>query len=204
MSAPADPRDAGATVSPWRGTGPEIVIAVASIIVAAVAGYLMASWAGLSVAVTVAAAAAMVMLRFLLPALAPDEAIASKMAWRTAATISRIIVQSSIDRLPGSCCSTVTRTSFGNNRAQVAKTTAGFGKLKLAIGGALTAFAGEKMLAGLTSILMKAQDLSHELTQIKKLGGKSVCPDPSLGTEPVGCSNPASLSPYLIGIVQEK
>jgi hypothetical protein len=73
MSAPADPRDAGATVSPWRGTGPEIVIAVASIIVAAAAGYLMASWAGLSVAVTVAAAAAMVVLRFLLPALAPDE-----------------------------------------------------------------------------------------------------------------------------------
>ena len=73
MSAPADPRDAGATVSPWRGAGPELVIAVASIVVAAAAGYLMAGWAGLSVAVTVAAAAAMVVLRFLLPPLSPDE-----------------------------------------------------------------------------------------------------------------------------------
>jgi len=73
MSAPAGPRDAGATVSPWRGTGPELVIAVVSIVVAAAAGYLMAGWAGLSVAVTVAAAAAMVVLRFLLPPLAPDE-----------------------------------------------------------------------------------------------------------------------------------
>ena len=73
MSAPADPRDAGATVSPWRGAGPELVIAVASIVVAAAAGYLMAGWAGLSVAVTVAAAAAMVVLRFLLPPLSPEE-----------------------------------------------------------------------------------------------------------------------------------
>ena len=73
MSAAADPRDAGATVSPWRGAGPELVIAVASIVVAAAAGYLMAGWAGLSVAVMVAAAIAMVTLRFLLPALSPDE-----------------------------------------------------------------------------------------------------------------------------------
>jgi hypothetical protein len=73
MSAPADPRDAGATVSPWRGAGTELVIAAASIVVAATAGYLMAGWAGLSVAVTVAAAAAMVVLRFLLPPLSPDE-----------------------------------------------------------------------------------------------------------------------------------
>ncbi len=73
MSAPADPRDAGATVSPWRGAGPELVIAAASIIVAAVAGYLMGGWAGLSATVTVAAAAAMVVLRFLLPPLSPDE-----------------------------------------------------------------------------------------------------------------------------------
>ena len=73
MSAPAGPQDAGATVSPWRGAGPELAIAVASIIVAAAAGYLMAGWAGLSVAVTVAAAAAMVVLRFLLPPLSPDE-----------------------------------------------------------------------------------------------------------------------------------
>jgi PAS domain-containing protein len=73
MSAPADPPDGGATVSPWRGARPELVIAVASIVVAAAAGYLTAGWAGLSVAVTVAAAAAMVVLRFLLPPLAPDE-----------------------------------------------------------------------------------------------------------------------------------
>ena len=73
MSAPGDPREAGATVSPWHGTGPEVAIAVAAIIVAAAAGYLMAGWAGLSVAVTVAAAGAMVVLRFLLPALSPDE-----------------------------------------------------------------------------------------------------------------------------------
>ena len=73
MSTPADPRDAGATVSPWRGAGPELAIAVASITVAAAAGYLMAGWAGLSVAVTAAAAAAMVVLRFLLPPLTPDE-----------------------------------------------------------------------------------------------------------------------------------
>jgi len=73
VSGPAGPREAGATVSPWRGAGPELVIAVASIVVAAAAGYLMAGWAGLSVAVTVAAAAAMVVLRFLLPPLDPDE-----------------------------------------------------------------------------------------------------------------------------------
>jgi hypothetical protein len=72
MSAPAGPRDAGATVSPWRGAGPELVIAVASITVAAAAGYFMAGWGGLSVAVTVAAAVAMVVLRGLLPPLAPE------------------------------------------------------------------------------------------------------------------------------------
>jgi hypothetical protein len=73
MSAPGDPWEAGATVSPWRGAGPEVAIAAAAIVVAAAAGYLMAGWAGLSVAVTVAAAAAMVVLRFLLPPLSPDE-----------------------------------------------------------------------------------------------------------------------------------
>src|ERR1700749_405920 len=73
MSAPAGPRDAGATVSPWRGAGPELVIAVASIAVAAAAGYVMAGWGGLSVVVTVAAAAAMVVLRGLLPPLAAEQ-----------------------------------------------------------------------------------------------------------------------------------
>ena len=73
MSAAGDPREAGATVSPWRGAGPEVAVAVVLIVVAAAAGYLMAGWGGLSVAVTVAAAAAMVVLRFLLPPLSPDE-----------------------------------------------------------------------------------------------------------------------------------
>jgi len=44
------------------------------IVVAAAAGYLMAGWAGLSVAVTAGAAAAMVVLRYLLPTPAPDAA----------------------------------------------------------------------------------------------------------------------------------
>ena len=35
MSAPADSRDAGATVSPWRGSGPELVIAAAAATVTA-------------------------------------------------------------------------------------------------------------------------------------------------------------------------
>ena len=41
------------------------------------------------------------------------------------AMISFITCQSSMLRLPGSCCSTVTLTSFGISRAQVAKKTAG-------------------------------------------------------------------------------
>jgi hypothetical protein len=74
MSTPGDPAEAGATVSPWTGTGPELVIAGLVILVAAAAGYLVAGWAGLSVAVTAGAAAAMVVLRYLLPTLTPDAA----------------------------------------------------------------------------------------------------------------------------------
>ena len=48
------------------------------------------------------------------------------MDWRTAAMISFITCQSSMLRLPGSRCSTVTLTSFGISRAHVAKKTAGF------------------------------------------------------------------------------
>ena len=44
------------------------------IVVAAAAGYLVAGWAGLSVAVTAGTAVAMVVLRYLLPTLTPDEA----------------------------------------------------------------------------------------------------------------------------------
>jgi hypothetical protein len=72
MSVPEQQQNAGATVSPWTGTGPEVVIAGVVIVVAAAAGYLMAGWAGLSVAVTAGAAAAMVVLRYLLPAPTPD------------------------------------------------------------------------------------------------------------------------------------
>jgi hypothetical protein len=50
------------------------VIAGLVILVAAAAGYLVAGWAGLSVAVTAGAAAAMVVLRYLLPTLTPDAA----------------------------------------------------------------------------------------------------------------------------------
>ena len=74
MSTPRDSAEAGATVSPWRGTGPELVIAGVVLVVAAAAGYLLAGWAGLSVAVTAGAAAAMAVLRYLLPAPTPDAA----------------------------------------------------------------------------------------------------------------------------------
>jgi hypothetical protein len=74
MSGLGDPRDAEGTVSPWRGTGPELVITAVVIIAAVAVGYLMAGWAGLSVAAAAATAAAMAVLRFLLPALTPDQA----------------------------------------------------------------------------------------------------------------------------------
>src|SRR2546423_8499580 len=74
MSAPGDPAETGATVSPWRGTGPELAIAGVVIGVAAAVGYLLAGWAGLSVAVTAGAAAAMGVLRYVLPTLTPDAA----------------------------------------------------------------------------------------------------------------------------------
>ncbi len=74
MSTPGDPAEAGATVSPWSGTGPELVIAGLMILVAAAAGYLVAGWAGWSVTVTAGAAVAMIVLRYLLPTLTPDAA----------------------------------------------------------------------------------------------------------------------------------
>src|SRR5580658_3490235 len=49
--------------------------------------------------------------------------------------------------------------------------TGAFGKLQLAIGGAFAMFAGEQILSTLTGIVEKTADLSHELTQIAKLGG---------------------------------
>ena len=74
MNIPGDSAETGATVSPWRGAGPELVIAGVVIAVAAAAGYLLAGWAGLSVAVTAGTAAAMVVLRYLLPTPTPDAA----------------------------------------------------------------------------------------------------------------------------------
>ena len=66
--------DPGGTVSPWRGTGPELVIAAALVLVLAVAGYLMAGWAGLAVVAVGTAATAMAVLRVLLPQATPDQA----------------------------------------------------------------------------------------------------------------------------------
>jgi hypothetical protein len=56
-------------------------------------------------------------------------------------------------------------------KLKVDELTGGFGKLQLAIVGAFGVFAGEKILSTLTGIVEKTADLSHELTQIAKLGG---------------------------------
>jgi hypothetical protein len=69
-----DTAEAGATVSPWRGATAELVIATVLVTVTAVAGYVMASWAGLAVVAVATAAVAMLVLRALLPQLTPDEA----------------------------------------------------------------------------------------------------------------------------------
>ncbi len=61
------------TVSPWRGTKPELVITAVLAAAAAVAGYVMAGWAGLSVVVIATAAIALVVLRALPPQLTPDQ-----------------------------------------------------------------------------------------------------------------------------------
>jgi hypothetical protein len=66
--------DDDGTVSPWRGTKPELVTAAVLVTAAAVAGYLMAGWTGLSVVVIAAAAIALLVLRALLPQLTPDAA----------------------------------------------------------------------------------------------------------------------------------
>lgn len=64
----------GATVSPWRGTTPELIVAAVLVITVAVAGYAVAGWAGLAVVAVAATAVAMVVVRALLPQLTPDEA----------------------------------------------------------------------------------------------------------------------------------
>jgi hypothetical protein len=67
-------RDGDETVSPWRGTKPELVIAAVLAATAAAAGYVMAGWAGFSAVVIAAAAVALAVLRALLPKLPPDQA----------------------------------------------------------------------------------------------------------------------------------
>ena len=77
MTRPApgqDQADTGATVSPWLGATPEIVIAGVLMVATAVAGYLVAGWNGLAVVAIAATAIAMVVLRALLPQLTPDQA----------------------------------------------------------------------------------------------------------------------------------
>jgi len=73
MTRRREPQDrgAGAAVSPWRGTTPELLIAAALVTAAATAGYAMAGWAGLSVVAVATAAIALVVLRALMPRLTP-------------------------------------------------------------------------------------------------------------------------------------
>jgi hypothetical protein len=66
--------ETGGMVSPWRGTAPELLTAAVAVTVAAVAGYAVAGWAGLTVVAVAVAAGAMVLLRALLPQLTPDTA----------------------------------------------------------------------------------------------------------------------------------
>ena len=74
MTAPEEGRDSGAMVSPWRGTTPELLTAGIVATAAAVAGYAVAGWAGLTVVAVAAAAGVMVLVRALLPQLTPDAA----------------------------------------------------------------------------------------------------------------------------------
>ena len=70
-AGPAAP-EPGVMASPWRGAVPEVLIAAALVLALALAGYLMASWAGLAVVAVASPAAAMVILRALLPAATAD------------------------------------------------------------------------------------------------------------------------------------
>jgi hypothetical protein len=69
-----DSREAADAVSPWRGATPELLIAAVLVLAVAVAGYVMAGWAGLSVVAVATAATAMAVLRVLLPQATPDQA----------------------------------------------------------------------------------------------------------------------------------
>lgn len=70
--AEAGPDDAD-TASAWRGTGPELGVAGVLVVAAAVAGYAMAGWDGLSVVALGTTAFAMLVLRGLLSAGTPDQ-----------------------------------------------------------------------------------------------------------------------------------
>jgi len=74
VTAPEEGRDDGGMVSPWRGTTPELLTAGLVVTAAAVAGYAVAGWAGLTVVAVAAAATVMVLVRALLPQLTPDAA----------------------------------------------------------------------------------------------------------------------------------
>jgi len=90
-------------MSPWRGAVPELLIASGLVLAVAVAAYVMASWAGLTVVAVATAATAAVVLRILLPAAAPDKARTAreKAQARTLSGYShrRFVVQSSCDSL---------------------------------------------------------------------------------------------------------
>jgi hypothetical protein len=75
---PAGSGGADGTVSPWRGTRPELVIAGVLVATAAVAGYATAGWPGLSAVAIVTAAIALLVLRALLPQLTPEAAKTAK------------------------------------------------------------------------------------------------------------------------------
>jgi hypothetical protein len=89
--------------SPWHGAVPELLIAAALVLALAVAGYAMASWAGLSVVVVATAATAMVVLRVLLPAAAPDKARTARVKAQARSLSGyshrRFVVQTSSDSL---------------------------------------------------------------------------------------------------------
>ena len=102
MSGAGDARETredDGTVSPWRGTTPELLIAAGLVLAVAAAGYATAGWAGLSVVAVATAAIAMVVLRVLLPQATPDQARKAREK-ATARTLSgyshrRFVVQTS-------------------------------------------------------------------------------------------------------------
>ena len=103
MSGAGPPREDEGTVSPWRGTTPELVIAAAGVLAVALAGYAMAGWAGLSVVAVGTAATAMAVLRVLLPQASPDQARKAREK-ATARTLSgyshrRFVVQTATSHL---------------------------------------------------------------------------------------------------------